>query len=477
MDMPTTVVDQKAVAWASRWRDEADTAADLIGELKVLRVEAAEQERQPITLGLLNAKLAGEPRKGMGADKLTTTDIKRLPCAAKQELVDWLNFCESHLCWPWQLGLTLISLFQKPIGERPVGQMCWLLRLWSLLRKDAITPWTASQAGHWDAAIAGNSSLREVLERMVLDETAEAATMHTYNGLLDIGKFYDSMSVTKTLAAARHLNFPLRDLFLSFLGYASARVLKTQNAVSEVVPATRSIIAGCRNANNFGRCLIYRLLEQTSHALPRVRHRSWVDDLSLRTEGKGPHLASETAGAIITVGLGLRDLGLDISPKSQLISNDSVGAQRVAKICKKAGFTITWVTEARDLGVDRNGGATKHMKTHFARFRAGLFSCRKAGRIFRGTRPTVAPKIARTGPFAKATYGTRVLGASPAQTRKLRKAMAAATGKQLAGRCLTTHLHLQYGEDPAVTTATQHMREWLSFWQKNPAASPVQNSY
>ena len=47
--------------------------------------------------------------------------------------------------------------------------------------------------------------------------------------------------------------------------------------------------------------------------------------------------------------------------------------------------------------------------------------------------------------------------------------LAAATGYEQAGRCLTTSLNLEYGDrDPAISLRVELLKEWWKMWAKSP---------
>eukprot|EP00959_Pyramimonas_sp_CCMP1952_P092039 1926477-Pyramimonas_sp.AAC.1 len=62
-----------------------------------------------------------------------------------------------------------------------------------MVREDAMREWSRRTAPAWDAAVAGNSSLREAFARAVSEESFAALGVSYGHGLVDIQKFYDSM--------------------------------------------------------------------------------------------------------------------------------------------------------------------------------------------------------------------------------------------------------------------------------------------
>eukprot|EP00959_Pyramimonas_sp_CCMP1952_P403853 8462527-Pyramimonas_sp.AAC.1 len=59
---------------------------------------------------------------------------------------------------------------KKSTGDRIIGLAPLLGRLWSLTREPLARDWSAETEEGWDAAAAGNSSLREAYLRAVQEE-------------------------------------------------------------------------------------------------------------------------------------------------------------------------------------------------------------------------------------------------------------------------------------------------------------------
>ena len=138
-----------------------------------------------------------------------------LPPAAKQQLVDILNEIERRLAWPPQLKQIMIYLIPKPLpggGDRPIGLLCMLHRLWELIRQPPVLKWVRDKAGPWDQAAAGPSALRCALLRAAGVEAAVAAGFETVTTLMDLEKFYDTIGHTGLFKIATEQGAPLRTL-------------------------------------------------------------------------------------------------------------------------------------------------------------------------------------------------------------------------------------------------------------------------
>eukprot|EP00959_Pyramimonas_sp_CCMP1952_P423947 8880214-Pyramimonas_sp.AAC.1 len=80
-------------------------------------------------------------------------------------------FEECHT-WPRQLmGVLGRLLPKKAEGQlRVIGLICALCRAWSLAREPVVQAWAQAEQPSWDAAVRGNSSLKEAFMRALDDE-------------------------------------------------------------------------------------------------------------------------------------------------------------------------------------------------------------------------------------------------------------------------------------------------------------------
>eukprot|EP00959_Pyramimonas_sp_CCMP1952_P370095 7751102-Pyramimonas_sp.AAC.1 len=92
--------------------------------------------------------------------------------------------------------------------DRALSLLPWLGRTWELMHRDRVRTWAKDVEEPWDAAVAGNSCLREAMIRALGDEVAQAFSIHTAIALLDIKRFYDSLSFQKIARAAAEFGFP-----------------------------------------------------------------------------------------------------------------------------------------------------------------------------------------------------------------------------------------------------------------------------
>eukprot|EP00959_Pyramimonas_sp_CCMP1952_P452074 9465050-Pyramimonas_sp.AAC.1 len=95
-----------------------------------------------------------KPRAGMGVDRLAPCDIERLPDAGVAELCALFAAIEYLLVWPVQTMLVLGRLLpQKLNGDRVIGLVTVLSRVWGMSREPWVKSWSRSTEAHWDAAV------------------------------------------------------------------------------------------------------------------------------------------------------------------------------------------------------------------------------------------------------------------------------------------------------------------------------------
>ncbi len=101
------------------------------------------QDQQPITEEVLDGALATlKGHTGRGADGIAPRMLKCLPREGKQAMVALLHQCERQVMWPWQMLFALVPLIPKPTGgERPIGLLAMLVRLWHRCRRGIGRAW------------------------------------------------------------------------------------------------------------------------------------------------------------------------------------------------------------------------------------------------------------------------------------------------------------------------------------------------
>ena len=187
------------------------------------------------------------------------------------------------LAAPGQLG---DAFGKKPGGgERPIGLLPFLVRLYSRVRRPYTRQWTAAWCAHWDHALAGSSSLRSAALQMLKVELAASSGWSWGLVLYDLTFVYDTVCIPTLIAKAADRQYPAKVLNLLVQGYLAARVIRTGACYSEWAYPVNSILAGCGEANNVARCCVYSVIESSLEASPWQQVSQFVDDLKQYADG------------------------------------------------------------------------------------------------------------------------------------------------------------------------------------------------
>ena len=372
--------------------------------------------------------------------------------------------------------VNLIALKPKPTsGDRGIALIPWLIRLWTQLRDAPTREWTSKHAGFWDQAVAGSSALKVALSRLVDDEIAQTLGTHTGCLYTDIKEFYDYLCLVKTLKAALDLGFPASIAVLSFSSYQGVRFLQGPDGCSLPLQATRGIITGDKNSNNFARAALYNLLETAHSKYTMVQTREWVDDLVQRMFGPVSRIQHHLGEAGLFVLKGLREAGFTISPKTTLVTTDRGLPTRLVQKYRTSGFPVHSALSAADLGIDRGFAARRRIPKHTKRGKNAWLRARKISRIARNLTSTrITRMLAVTGMLSSATYSSKLLGMAPSQLDRLRTATVNALMPRKGGRCRTTTLAIAMGKsEPGISVGVELVRSWLTWWSEHPQQHPA----
>eukprot|EP00959_Pyramimonas_sp_CCMP1952_P204925 4285097-Pyramimonas_sp.AAC.1 len=94
-----------------------------------------------------------------------------------------------------------------------------------MAREDLVRDWVADQDDYWDAAIAGNSALREAFIRALEDEVQTALRLPHGQAVLDVEAFYDGIEMASLASCALKTGFPPTILFLEIQMFLAPRLL------------------------------------------------------------------------------------------------------------------------------------------------------------------------------------------------------------------------------------------------------------
>ena len=388
-----------------------------------------------------------------------------MPGAGKQQLLDFYEAVECQLSWPWQLMAIAVALIPKKGGDRGLGIMPWLIRLWSRLRSDTIGNWADATEDPWDQAVAGSSSLRRAMSRAFLDETATSLGLHTASTLWDVKEFFDSLDITKILRFALDSCFPATELVLLTLCHLAPRLLKSGGCYAEPIQPHRSAIAGCRGAQQFARLVMKQILHVVHwRHMPGVISKSWIDDVNQRAEATKAMVHKHLVKAAADFAQGVKDMGLEVADKSRVIASSPDLAEWITSDLRELGFPITDADVAPDLGIDRGHGAWKRKPTAQARMAAAFKRNSKVKKLTKASRRWAAGKrLFTTGVAPQGFYHSKVFGLPPSTILAFRRGAGAVCAPKRKGRCLTALLAIEYGkDDPAVAVPIGLFQEWFN---------------
>ena len=458
---------EKRVAWASKWDHEGVHDPELLRILEGFRVEAVEVPRDPLDVPDLDVALSYEAeKKSRGLVQVAPSDLSRLPSDGKQQLIDIINSAERAAAWPWQFLAVAVALIPKKEGDRGLGILPWLTRLWSRMRSNGLNEWIDQTADPWDDAVAGSSALTQALRRAFFDEAATANRVCAASNLWDVKEFFDSLDMLKILQAAKDYGFPPVELVLLFLEHLAPRLLRIRGAYAAPIQPHRSAVAGCRGAQQFARILLKRILfhvHSTFH--PLVISKSWVDDVNQRAEASRAAVVKACVSAGEAFAQGIQDLGLVVADKSRVISTVVGVAEDIAAQLSAKGFPIKAADTCPDLGIDRGRRVSAQKPAAFKRLVSAAAKNRKFAGLIRATKKwTSAKQLFCGGVQPQAAYHAQVHGLPPSRILALRRGAGAMLSHSNRGRCLTTRLAIEMGDkDPGVSVPLSLLTAWFAY--------------
>ena len=374
---------------------------------------------------------------------MSSADFLRIPACGRRELFGILESCEETWSWPLQWLIQIVHLIKKPnLADRAIHALAMAVCIWATLRGGASDEWCSHRAQFLDEAVRGSSALQAVLRRCMRDECWVACGVTATCGLLDVASYYDMMEYPLLLCEARKWSYPAQSLCMSLALYMCGRVLSWQGWISplELFPG-RGAGTGERNGNHMARLGLYSVLEFLHSRVPRVVPAQWVDDLPLRCYRGYRWTADLMVEAVLCVSLGLRCRGMDLAPKSLIMSNSWQVAVRIQARLAELGIMVKAARQGQDLGIDISCGrrrmAHKHRKRAFAAsFKHGRLRTLKFLGVTHSSR--VKASLWRQSVRAQNSYAEPLVGQSLASLEQQRRALGHSLDKGKRGRCLTS---------------------------------------
>ena len=144
-------------------------------------------------------------KTGSGVDAIHPAMWSRVSEKGKQLYTDLLNDVERTLTWPAQIQTLMYFLVPKtPIGERPIGLMPSIVRVWERMRKPILDQWMVSPTRSYDWACKGRSAEMAAWQHLVLEEGQDDKPgMGRATALLDVTKCFDQVRLWHAIGASR----------------------------------------------------------------------------------------------------------------------------------------------------------------------------------------------------------------------------------------------------------------------------------
>ena len=431
---PSRILASKRQFWADFWAP-GENVLNNHRALQSQRDAAEKQEPLPaITTTMLDTALRASRRNaGKGHDMLGPADILALPEQGRRHLCELLNDVEKAGTWPWLLLSTSIMLKPKPDNsDRPLGLLPMMVRVWEKIRQPPMQAWCRERAGPWDQAVERSPALRCALIRCAMAEAAAEFGMDAALSTVDLEKFYDTIRIDHLVDMALTLNAPARILLIDFMAYLARRAIQYLGAVSQWLIPGVSIVRGSRNSNNWARILLYDVLERAQARIPWVYPYQWVDDINLLAIGSQRLIEIHSPNATLELLTGLRNKGLRISSKSQIVASRPVLAKRLASLLELEGEKLKVATVGKDLGIDFSGTRTHRRFFHHKRACTAIQRIRRIRFIKKHKGPAI--KMTTAGFLPSLAYGPSVLGVSAHEIKRMRREMCASALVHRAGR-------------------------------------------
>ncbi|CAK0812485.1 unnamed protein product, partial [Prorocentrum cordatum] len=467
---PQQLVDLRKEAWQRRWTRDAQKAERIQEALAKLRQAALAQENalEPISKDIIGSIIQHLKRNaGQGADWWRAPELKAMGAQGLEDFVQCLISCEQRAAWPRQFYLVLeLLLGKKPGigGERPIGLMPMPHRIWSAARRPIVATWSKAAAGFWDTAVAGSSALRVALHRLTRAKAATEMGFHAAGVFYDAVNFYDNIGLGQLIEKASDLQYPLLPLAMAVQMYIAPRAIMSHSLFSDMFEPANSMVAGCGQAVDLTRPLLYGILDAARRHHIFVVMQQYLDDLALQVEGARRQAVDQIKYVAVLVHDGFKQLSIPISVKTAVVASDKDLQAEVASILDSLGTPSKQPGAVRDLGVDTSLGKQLRRPTHAARQAKAK---RRAAKLKDPAKTDArgAAKVYSAGAHCQQAWDLPARGITPTEAKAVRATEAALlTGGHNAGRCTSTILLIQRGMQEAVTRAIgdQIKQFWLT---------------
>ena len=307
---------------------------------------------------------------------------------------------------------TIIMVFlAKPEGgQRPIGLMPLLARIWSRIRQRECAKWerTLSQAPFWGTTAARGCDKAAWLHNVFVSH-AKHAQEEAASFYVDLLKYYEHIGHAELKIAAQAWGFDLGLLRALCCTYVAPRRARIGACLSDAMVANGTVVAGCSCATALAKLVLLSALRAAAIAAPIARLLNVVDDVSAHVTGARSMVAQQLGATYRAFCAKVKEANLPISRhKTKALATSK--ELRLA-LMKQPGWDIgpdDFVDVHRDLGGDAISGSYRRVTTTVARERQARAQGRKLTRLFRPGLDRA--RVFRAGPTAKATWGSAIMG-------------------------------------------------------------------
>ena len=353
-------------SWASIWRAQDKEMQGADRPWEVPSVEDARELPQLAVDGPVGfAAVVGsfKPKTGIGVDAVHPSVWSSISGKGKQLFTDLLHDVELTLTWPAQIRTLIYFLVPKtPTGERPIGLMPSIVRVWERMRKPVMDQWLVSQSRSYDWACKGRSAELAAWQHLVLQEGhGDELGTGRATALLDMTKCFEQVRLWHVWRWGCHWDFPRGLLRVILLVFSFQRRVGLGGATSEPTQTYAAIIAG----SVFSCAILHMLFIWPCDCLmskwPRLRLTKYVDDLTISYSGRN-HTVADTITEATSLLMGWLESGLDFHVSKDengkegkfvvLASNQTLKAMLAAKViplsmrvvfsCSALGRRLVW---------------------------------------------------------------------------------------------------------------------------------------
>ncbi|CAK0907803.1 unnamed protein product, partial [Prorocentrum cordatum] len=245
------------------------------------------------TPAIIMDRRAGDWERIWGDPSAGEAEVQRLPRPGREELVH-IHDCEKLVMWPFQFFAVVGAVAPKPTGgDRILGQLPFVMKAWSKLRCPLCESWCDELAEFWDTAVRKSSALQASLTRAIMDECCSFLGITVGAILLDLGKFYDRISMPLLCVACMKQGFPAITLTMELHMYLAPRYLREGQWLSKAITVGKSVAAGSPHGGELVKAMLGPPL-QAAHQRYQlsIMMRTFVDDTIIRTEGTESNVES-----------------------------------------------------------------------------------------------------------------------------------------------------------------------------------------